>query len=285
MNLVREKKWGPVRALETGYGPIGKPMMTVHLYCIDDLLVDAGQSHMEVPICQWLQKNPPRKLILTHHHEDHSGNAAAIQRTFGASVHGPEECIRKMSTPYRILPYQHLVWGKSTPAAIQPLCRIVETDRFQLHPLPTPGHSRDHTAYLEKNMGWLFAGDLYLGDRIKYFRVDECFSDQVESLKTVLQHDFDALFCAHNPCPRNGKKRIAAKLAYLEELFENIRRLWEKGYPEKIIIRRVQQKSEWFVRLLTMGNASFGNMVRSALADIQREEAGGSRWKAGGGRW
>jgi glyoxylase-like metal-dependent hydrolase (beta-lactamase superfamily II) len=272
MNIVREKCWGPVRSLKTGYGPLGKPLMTVYLFQIDDLLVDTGQSNMQQSVCAWLNSHPPRRVILTHHHEDHSGNAAVIHQKYGATIQGSEHNIRKMSAPYRILPYQRLVWGKTAPVAIQPIDSLIETEKHRFHPVPTPGHSKDHTSFYEKEMGWLFAGDLYLGDRIKYFRTDERFADQIDSLKTVLRLDFDALFCAHNPHPQKGKKRLAAKLCFLEELYDNIRSLWKTGYPQKEIVRRVKTMDDFFVRTLTMGNASFGNMVRSALSDITQEK-------------
>ena len=48
------------------------------------------------------------------------------------------------------------------------------------------GHCRDHTVYLEASAGWLFAGDLYLGERIKYFRGNERIDQQIASLRRVL---------------------------------------------------------------------------------------------------
>ena len=36
--------------------------------------------------------------------------------------------------------------------------------------------------------GWLFSGDLYLGDRIEFFRTDEKIDQQIQSLQIVLQH-------------------------------------------------------------------------------------------------
>ena len=141
----------------------------------------------------------------------------------------------------------------------------METATHRFIPIHTPGHSKDHTVYLEPEQGWLFSGDLYLGERIKFFRSDEKMEHQIRALKIVLQHDFDALFCGHNPVLANGKKRLRRKLDYLEEINGKVRMLVSKGLPEGEIIRRMDPHTDRFVKFVTMGNASFANMIRSAI--------------------
>jgi glyoxylase-like metal-dependent hydrolase (beta-lactamase superfamily II) len=113
--------------------------------------------------------------------------------------------------------------------------------------------------------GWLFSGDLYLGDRIKFFRSDEKIDQQIRSLQTVLRYDFEALFCGHNPVLKSGRSRLHRKLAYLEEITGRVRLLAAKGLPEREIIRRLDRRQDRLVKIVTMGNASFANMVRSAI--------------------
>lgn len=100
-----------------------------------------------------------------------------------------------------------------------------------------------------------------------FFRRDERIAQQIASLKKVLAYDFDALFCAHRPVPKNGKARLASKLAFLEDFHGKICASVRNGYSEKEIIRAMQSKSDLKVKLITMGNASFANMVRSSLRD------------------
>ena len=119
--------------------------------------------------------------------------------------------------------------------------------------------------YLETRNGWLFSGDLYLGDRIKYFRSDEKFRDQMDSLKTVLTLDFNALFCGHNPIPEDGKARLAAKLSFLEDFFGRVTDMNQKGMTESEIIARLDLKQDRLVKWVTLGNACFANMVKSVL--------------------
>ena len=137
----------------------------------------------------------------------------------------------------------------------------------QVLPVHTPGHSRDHTVFLEKNNGRLFSGDLYLGDRIKYFRADERITDQIASIKKVLKYDFDALMCAHNPCVRNGRHHLQLKLNFLEDLYGEISALFSFGYSERAIIGVMKDREERKVKLISFGNVSFANIVRSCVRE------------------
>ena len=265
MRLVKSCRFGDVKAYELGWSPVGQPMMTVYLFVVDDLMVDTGLRHMQREVLEIAGAAQIRRAVLTHHHEDHSGNAAALKDAFGVSVYGHPLTVSKMKTAFRILPYQYYMWGKSVPLEMAVIPEVMETANFRLKAIHTPGHSRDHVVYHEPNMGIIFSGDLYLSDRIKYFRADEMISDQIESLKKILELDFDAVLCNHHPKPTKGKERIAKKLRFLEDLYGGIRSLWEKGYSENRIFRELGLKEQHFVKWFCFGNVSMRNVVRSAI--------------------
>ncbi|WP_319409940.1 MBL fold metallo-hydrolase [uncultured Desulfosarcina sp.] len=266
MRIVKKHRFNAqVTALELGYGIIGRPLMNVYCYLIGGTLIDCGQARMAEEMKSFASAHRINQLLLTHHHEDHSGNAAMIAKVCSAAVMGHPVTVHKMTHIRPILPYQHLVWGQSREVSVSPLPALVASDGFCFLPIHTPGHSKDHTVYLEMQNGWLFSGDLYLGERIKFFRSDEKIDQQIQSLKTMLQYDFEALFCGHNPILKNGRDRLRRKLAYLEEIAGQVRFLLARGLPEREIIRRLDRRQDRFVKLVTLGNASFANMVRSAI--------------------
>ena len=265
MHIIRKLRFGDVNAWELGFGLVGRPFMTVYFYYIDGILIDSGQSNMRKHLPSLLKGKECKTILLTHHHEDHSGNAALVSRTHGAEVFGHPSMIEKMHKGYNILPYQKLIWGCAERLKVLPLPAFIETGRFTLLPVHTPGHSKDHTVFLEKNNGWLFSGDLYIGEKIKFFRADEKMKDQIDSIKKILACDFDALFCGHRPFPKNGKVHLERKLAYLEDFYGTIRTLARKGDGSKDIIKKLGNGSDRKVKMITMGNASFANMVRSAM--------------------
>ena len=264
MNIAEKKRFGQINAFKLGFGPIGPPLMCVHFFEIDGIVVDSGQRHMQRSVLEMLDGHSISKVLLTHHHEDHSGNAAAIARAFCAPILGHPLAAEKMGRTFPIKPYQRFVWGRSEAAVVDPLPQVIESDRCRLMPIHCPGHSRDHTVFLEINHGWLFAGDLYLGQRIKFFRSDEVFHDQIASIKKVLTYDFEALLCAHNPCETGGRDKLQRKLQFLEDLAGEIEQMKIAGHALTAVIDRLDHKRDRMIKLITMGNVSFANMIRSA---------------------
>ena len=264
MNIAKEKRFGDVTAFKLGFGPIGSPLMCVHFFLLDGIVIDSAQRNMRRSVLGMLAGNSISTLLMTHHHEDHSGNAAAIANAHRIPIMGHPQTAAKIGRSFPIKPYQRYVWGRADSAAVSPLPPIVESDHYRLKPIHCPGHSRDHTVFLEPDHGWLFSGDLYLGERIKFFRSDEIFTDQIISIKKVLTYDFDALFCAHNPCATGGHDKLRSKLQFLEELYGQVQQMKMAGLPLATVQKHLDQKRDRLVKLITMGNVSFANMIRSA---------------------
>jgi glyoxylase-like metal-dependent hydrolase (beta-lactamase superfamily II) len=273
MRVCKESRFGKVEAFELGYGWPGKPLMTVFLYLVDGVLLDTGLAHMRHKVLDIARERPVRRVLLTHHHEDHSANAAALQELLKVPVQGHPLCAEKMAAPFRIRPYQHWIWGSAEPLAVEPLPEAVETDRLFLVPVHTPGHSKDHVVYHEPRRGWLFSGDLYLADRVRYFRADEDMAGEIASLKKALELDFTALFCCHRPRPEKGRDRIVEKLQYLEDLYGTVQKLWEEGRGVSAIMRKAGLREDRVMRLITLGNVSVKNMVRSVVKDLEKKRA------------
>jgi len=270
MKFVKKHEFGRVRGWEFGWSPVGSPLMTVISYRVGPVLIDTALSHMRPAVLEMVKQEGIRAVLLTHYHEDHSGNAAAIKNTCGLPIYGGELTAPILARPFRILPYQHLIWGVATPVDIKILPAVWEDFGLRLLPIPTPGHSNDHIAYLAPDEGWLFSGDLYLSSHVKYFRADERIQDQIASLQKVLSLDFDALFCAHHPQPINGKTFISRKLQYLEDLYGKTAELASKGMDSSLIMKALQLKEDWKIKLLCLGNVSMENLIRSVLRSLKQ---------------
>jgi glyoxylase-like metal-dependent hydrolase (beta-lactamase superfamily II) len=268
MHVVQHHRFGEVEAFELGYGPYWRPFLTVYVYCVAGVAIDSGPRRMQRSAREIYARWRPELLLLTHYHEDHSGNAALVQRELGTEVLAPAQALDKLRRGFPVMPYQHLAWGLIEPFAAEPLPARIEAGRCSFTPLHTPGHSKDHTVYLERERGWLFSGDLYISDRIKRFRSDEHIGQQISSLRRVLSNDFDALFCAHRPHRRRGRRRLQAKLAFLEDFCGEIAGYAARGDGERAILQRLQERENSMWRLATGGNVSFAHMVRSALRQV-----------------
>jgi len=269
MKTVKYQKFGEVEFWEFGYNPFGKPLMTSIFYLIDRVVIDTAFTRVRTEVLDVLESKHPEKVLLTHCHEDHSGNALAIKNRFQIDVYGHPLTIKKMAAKQIIFPYQRILWGKAQRMDALEIPSIIETNRYRLRPIHVPGHSKDMTVYLEEKNGWLFSGDLFIGTNMKMFRADEHIANQISSLKKILTWDFDTLFCSHNPQLEKGKLKISEKLGYLENLVGEVQLQVKKGVPEKEIIRAMDRKHDRVIKWFTMGNMSFANMIRSAVRDYE----------------
>jgi glyoxylase-like metal-dependent hydrolase (beta-lactamase superfamily II) len=268
MKILKKHDFGEVTGWELGWSPVGRPMMTVFFFIVKDLMIDTGLRHMRQEIKDIVCQNHIRNILLTHYHEDHSGNAAIISKATGAGVYGHPLTAKKLHTGYRIFPYQHLMWGKTDPVKVNPVADLWENQDIYLKPVHTPGHSPDHCCYYDRQNGRLFSGDLYLSARIKYFRADEHICQQITSLKKVLSLDFDALYCAHRPMPRHGRTAIAKKLQYLENFYGRVADLARQGMNERAIMASLKLKEQYLIKWMCFGNVSMKNMVRSVIDSV-----------------
>jgi glyoxylase-like metal-dependent hydrolase (beta-lactamase superfamily II) len=265
MRLFRIHNFGQIQAYELGWSLIGSPLMTVYCYVLGDIMVDAAQSHMQKKAIEIASKHDIKRICLTHYHEDHSGNANAIKQALNATVYGHKITIEQLKTPFKIRPYQKYMWGNATPLNIKQIPDKIDTIMGEMIPVYTPGHSNDHNSYYIKNEGVIFSGDLYLGDKIKYFRADEDIGTQIASLQKVLSLDFEILLCSHSPKRKNGKQHIQRKLDFLQNFYGNIISLWENGLSEKQIFSSLDLKENYHTKIICFGDVSLFNGVKSAI--------------------
>lgn len=265
MDVIKKHDYCDVVAYELGFAPVGRPAMNTIFYLVDGILIDTGQRHMQKAFINIIKDAKIEQVVLTHHHEDHSGNASTVKKIKRAPVFGHDITIKKLESGFNILPYQIVVWGRAEPLDIDPFPAQIESDRLRLFPVHTPGHSKDHTVFFDKENGRLFSGDLYLGSHIKYFRADEKMDDTIRSIEKVLTLDFDALLCAHRPKPAQGKMYLGQKLEFLKNFSGEVSHLYQKGHDIKSIMSAMDLKEVRWMKFLTNGNVSLENMIKSIL--------------------
>lgn len=264
--MHERETYGPVTALRHGRRILGilPPYMTVRCFAVDGLLVDAGLSTHARPVREFAEAEGVRRAVITHHHEDHSGNAVAL-RGAGLEVQAGTRTRAWMRVGFASHFYQRTVWAPAPPGELDPLGGEVETAMYRFQVIPAPGHCDDQVVLYEAQQGWLFAGDAFLAARVKYFRGDEDYDATVASLRRLCELDFDALFCAHRPVPTGGRAALRKKLEHLLRLGEQVRQLHAEGVGEAEITRRTLGRDPWGLWLFSGGDLSKRNLVRSIL--------------------
>jgi hydroxyacylglutathione hydrolase len=147
-------------------------------------VVDPGDAE---PVQDWLQRNPDWQLsdiLVTHHHDDHTGGVAALKRSSGCRVLGPA--------------------GSRIPALDLPLhdgdaCEVLGQ---RIEVIAVPGHTLDHIAYFQPGAQagarpWLFSGDtLFAGGCGRLFEGSaQQMHDSLARLAALPAET--EVFCAH----------------------------------------------------------------------------------------
>lgn len=267
MKHISKHDFDHVHWHKLGFNYFGKPSMYVNVYTVDGLLLDTGFSNMRKPFIKSIESLAVSRIILTHHHEDHSGNLEAIKTAKKVKAYGHPKTNELISKVFPISFARHLSWGKIQASSCLPLdlTKPIETDQYKFDVHHIPGHSEDQIALHEKSKGWLFSADLYLTTYPKIFMYNENIMEMIASLEKMIALDFDVLFCCHRPRLENGKSFLIQKKTYLEEFYEKVIHEYQKGNNAKQCMKNLGLKEMKLINLMSQKELGVENMVKSCI--------------------
>lgn len=140
-----------------------------------------------------------------------------------------------------------------------------ETYHYRFQVIPTPGHCPDHVCFYEPREGWLFSGDLFIHERMRYLQAEEDAHAILESLRRVLALRPRLLFCSHAGLVKDACGAIERKIAYWEQLAERARALHSQGLSLREIRDRLLGPEGWMTRF-SGGHFAKIHLIRSLLA-------------------
>ena len=257
---------GPITRVHLARTLFGRPLYTVNAYLVDGLLIDAGPPATAGELVAWCRKRDVRQVVNTHHHEDHSGGDWALRTRLGLPVAAPPETAAILADFPRLQLYRRIVWSQPRDVVVDPLGEAVETGGYRFQVIPTPGHSPDHVCFFEPEQGWLFSGDLFIHERVRYARPEENLGQTLASLRRVLVLQPRLLICSHAGFVEDACGAVERKIAYWEGLAEQARALHAEGLAPREITDRLLGPESWGSRI-TGGHSAKIHLIRALLKD------------------
>ncbi len=263
--MFRVVPQGPLTRLVMAPTFLGRPIRQVSAYVFQDLLIDTGPPPTAARLVEWVRGSGVRRVVLTHHHEDHIGGGAALQEELGLPVFAPANAVPLLAEGLRMPLYRRAVWGgRPRTFRAEPLGPVVEGEGYRLRVLPTPGHAFTHVCLFDEERRWLFSGDLYVHEKVKFLRKIEDVRVHLDSLRRVLALEPELLVCHHAGVLENARERLARKIAWWEGLAAEARALRDANFPVAAIARRLLGREE-FLTYASFGDFSKRNLIRSFL--------------------
>ncbi|MBM7703881.1 MBL fold metallo-hydrolase [Metabacillus iocasae] len=203
--------------------------MNIYVFLTDNMLVDTGPESLLQEFIPLYRLESFDFVALTHLHEDHTGCAPWIEQNKHIPIYIHEMSIDDSTKEGSYPRYRQHFWGARHPFHPKPLQSTFTSENYKWTSIYTPGHADDHMVFLNNDTGMLFSGDLFVTPKTKIIMRDESISTIIESIRTVLQHDFQEMFCSHAGYVKDGKVMLQRKLSYLEELEGKILHLHNQG--------------------------------------------------------
>jgi glyoxylase-like metal-dependent hydrolase (beta-lactamase superfamily II) len=236
----------------------------VSAYVTRGVLIDTGCPAVGNAFGKWARTAQLRGVLLTHAHEDHAGNVDRVM-ALGLPIGAAPDTLAQVARPGPIGRYRQLVWG--TPHPVPEVMRVEAFEDPALRLIHTPGHSSDHHVVWDEERATVFAGDLYLGIRVRAVRPDEDPRVLATSLRKVLALAPEMLYCGHRGQLPEPIPALVRKAEWLAEMTGRIESLIRAGWSDRAVTREVFGP-ERAANYVSGGDLSRRNFVRAVRRGV-----------------
>jgi glyoxylase-like metal-dependent hydrolase (beta-lactamase superfamily II) len=229
---------------------------SVHVFLVRGALVDTGFHAVRRDVARLVGELRPRGALVTHWHEDHAGNVELLARA-GIPLGMSDATAARVRDVAPIALYRRWTW-ESMPPLRSPVTPFAPAD---LALVPAPGHSDDHHVAWDPSTRTLFAGDLYLGVKVRVTHPSEDPYRVLESVRMAIALEPARMFCAHRGPVDRPAEQLRAKAEWLAETVGEIERRIARGVADDDAIAREVLGRETLTGWFSRGEYAHRNIV------------------------
>ncbi len=268
--MLKVTTYGEITRFDLARTLAGRGRYWTTAYLVDGLMIDTGCAFCTPELVGALAGQSLKTIVNTHTHEDHIGGNGRLQRQWPAlEIAAHPLALPVLADPRScqpLHPYRRLMWGWPEPSEGRAVAdgEILATGKYAFEVLYTPGHSADHICLFEPDRGWLLTGDLFVGGRDRALRADCDIWQIIASLKRLAALPARTLYPGSARVRDDPATELAAKIAHLEGLGEQVLALHRQGRSVRQIVRALCGRPMW-IEGLTLGHFSRRWLVISYL--------------------
>jgi endoribonuclease LACTB2 len=242
--LKKKSQYGEKNGVSFLNGEIGfrSFSMNVYSFVVDGVLIDTGAHSLHKYFESFIDEADFDQVMISHYHEDHTGCAAYIENTKKLPIYlnskTIEYCTKRANYPL----YRKLFWGRRKPFHAEAMPKEFTSRNATWDVIDTPGHAHDHKAFLNRETGQLFTGDLFVGEKTRVVLAEESVPQIIQSLERVLTYDFQDVFCNHAGFIEDGRTALKRKRDNLLAIQDEVLHLQKAGDSADVICNKLFPK-------------------------------------------
>ena len=238
-------------------------------FLVGDILIDTAFSHAADPLTGYLEDKTVNVIALTHNHEDHSGNCGSLSRAHDCPVYLAHPELKYAEGVGKLVPYRSIGWGPPSEYEPEPMPEKIESGGRTLRAVPTPGHSRTHTAFFEEATGLLFAGDIFITGGVTAIMSHENPYQSIESLRRAAKLKPRRMFNGHGLTIDDPAEALMDKADKLEAAAQQVLEMHHQGASLRKIqnaVFKTGRAKDFLLVLFTGGEFSRRCFVKACIA-------------------